>query len=282
METFVTGSVLTNDGVRIHYVEAGEGEPVVLLPGFAQSALEFDKQIADLSRDYRVIAMDHRGHGRSDKPEYGYRVSRLAADLRELLLSLDLHDVVLLGHSLGCSVIWSYWDLFGGDRIRRLILVDQPAVVAADLVTPPERPAQLGAVFTTEMAAGVVAGLRGADAAATAEAIVAMMHTPAMADDDIAWIVEQNRLLPGRHAAMLHLDNHGNDWRDVLPRIDKPTLVIGGAQSVFGAEVAPWLASRIPGAAVRVFSAAEDGSHLMFRENARLFNAVVRSFLRMP
>ena len=131
MEAFATASVLTNDGVRIHYLEAGEGDPVVLLPGFSQSALEFDKQITDLSRDYRVIAMDHRGHGRSDKPAYGYRVSRLAADLRDLLDDLQLSEVVLLGHSLGCSVIWSYWDLFGGDRISRLILVDQPAVVAA-------------------------------------------------------------------------------------------------------------------------------------------------------
>jgi non-heme chloroperoxidase len=274
MEEFVT-----DDGVRLSYREAGQGEPVVLLPGFSQSALEFDKQIADLSRDYRVIALDHRGHGRSDKPSYGYRVSRLAADLRNLLDALELSGVVLLGHSLGCAVIWSYWDLFGGGRIRKLILVDQPAVVATELVSPPDRPSELGAVFTAEMAFGVVAGLRDADSAATSRAIVAMMHTPSLAAHEVDWIVEQNRLFPGRHAATLHLDNHGNDWRDVLPRIDKPTLVIGGASSVFGAELAPWLAGRIPDASARVFSAAESGSHLMFRENAELFNAVVREFL---
>jgi pimeloyl-ACP methyl ester carboxylesterase len=265
-----TGSVESNDGVRIHYVDAGRGEPLVLLPGFSQSAAEFSKQVEDLSRDYRVIAVDHRGHGRSEKPTHGYRVSRLAGDLRDLVQALDLRDVTMLGHSMGCAVIWCYWDLFG---------VDQGAVASADLV-PRDEATELGAIFSADMAFGIAAGLRGSEAVATSASIVEMMHTPALGSEDRAWLVEQNLLLPGRYAASLHLDHYGNDWRDVLPRISVPTLVIGGAASIFDPRVARWVAAQIPGAQCRVFAAAEGGSHLMFWENPQLFNAVVREFLR--
>lgn len=273
-----TESFETGDGVRIHYVDAGRGHPVVMLTGFSQSAAEFGKQIDDLSSDYRVIAMDYRGHGASEKPDHGYRVSRLATDLRELLVHLDLQDATLLGHSLGCTVIWSYWDTYGRDRIDRLVLVDQAAVTTADLV-PPDRVTELGGIFTFESVLGLTAAMREGAPEATARLLVDMMHTPEMSDDDVEWLVEQNQLLPRQHAATLTLDHCGNDWRDVLPRITVPTLVIGGAVSIFDARVPQWVAAQIPGAQCRVFSAEERGSHLMFWENDKLFNAVVREFL---
>jgi non-heme chloroperoxidase len=272
------GYIVTNDSVRLHYAEAGAGAPLVLLPGFSQSAAEFGAQIDDLSRDYRVVAVDHRGHGESDKPQHGYRVSRLAADLRDLLEALDLRDVALLGHSLGCTVIWCYWDIFDRDRISRLILVDQAALTAADLA-PAGRAADLGAIFTAQAGLGIAAELRGTDPVGTTRSIVDMMHTAAMSADEVEWIVEQNLLLPREHAATLHLDHYGNDWRDVLPRITVPTLVIGGEVSIFSPGVAQWVAAQIPGAQLRTFSEAESGSHLLFRENAELFNTVVRDFL---
>ncbi|MFF3752458.1 alpha/beta fold hydrolase [Streptomyces sp. NPDC002018] len=273
-----SGRITTNDGVGIRYLDAGEGEPVVLVPGFSQSAAEFGKQIDDLSRDYRVVAVDLRGHGLSEKPDHGYRVSRLAADLRDLVVTLDLRDATLLGHSLGCAVIWCYWDLFGDDRVRRLILVDQGAVTAVDLVAG-ERAADLGAVFTADTAFGIAAALRGPEAVAMADAILESMHTPSLSAEDLAWLTEQNLLLPREHAASLHLDHYGNDWRDVLPRITVPTLVIGGEVSIFPPETARWTAARIPRGQVRVFSAEESGSHLLFWENPRLFNSVVRDFI---
>ncbi|MEU5375940.1 alpha/beta hydrolase [Streptomyces sp. NPDC005968] len=270
-------SLRTNDGTPLHCVDAGRGRPLVMLPGFSQTVAQFRRQVEDLSGDFRVIALDHRGHGRSDKPAHGYRVSRLAADLRDLILALDLHDVALLGHSMGCAVAWCYWDLYYGDRVGALILVDQPAVIAADLVAPEDARA-VGAVFDAETAFGIAAGLRGEDAVATSRAIVERMHTPAMSPQDVAWITAQNMLLPREYAAALLLDHYGNDWRDVLPRLDVPTLVIGGEASFFPPESAAWVASRIPGAQVRIFSTDERGSHLMFWENPDLFDSVVRAF----
>lgn len=184
---------------------------------------------------------------------------------------------------MGCPVAWSYWDLFGGERIARLVIVDQPPVISSALAGAGDE-APPSAVFTPEMSQGIVAGLRGTpdSAAATSRAIVGMLHGPSLPDADVEWLVEQNRLLPPRHAAALHLDHYGGDWRDVLPRIDVPTLVIGGELSIFPPGTAAWVASLIPGARARVLSAAEGGSHLMFRENPALFNRVVADFLDEP
>lgn len=278
------GEVVTNDGVLLRYTEAGAGEPLVLVPGFAQSAAEFGPQIDGLSSGRRrVVAPDHRGHGRSGRPGHGYRIARLAMDLHNLLDALALRDVALLGHSMGCQVVWSYWDLFGGERIARLVLVDQPPVISSVLAGAGEE-APPSAVFTPEMSQGFVTGLRGTpeSAAATSRAIVGMLHGPSLPDAEVEWLVAQNRLFPPLHAATLHLDHWGGDWRDVLPRIDVPTLVIGGELSFFPPGTTEWVASLIPGARARVFSAAEGGSHLMFRENPALFNRVVAGFLEEP
>jgi non-heme chloroperoxidase len=71
-----------------------------------------------------------------------------------------------------------------------------------------------------------------------------------------------------------------SDYRDVLPRIRRPTLCITGAASPLGAEAMPWIASQIPHARLSVIGAAEGGSHFMYLENPEAFNAEVRNFLR--
>ena len=131
-ETGKAGHITTNDGVWLHYVEAGAGRPVVMIPGWSQPATQFKYQLAGLHDRYRLIALDMRGHGESEKPAFGYKIARLAKDLHEVLGALDLHEVVLLGHSMGCAVIWSYWELFGAERLATLwARIGAVAVVAA-------------------------------------------------------------------------------------------------------------------------------------------------------
>ncbi len=62
------GYFTANDGARIHYMEAGTGKPLVLIPGWSQTAAQFKHQLEGLSDRYHVIALDMRGHGESDKP----------------------------------------------------------------------------------------------------------------------------------------------------------------------------------------------------------------------
>ena len=75
----VANYVTTSDGVRLHYLEAGSGQTIVLVPGWSQTAEQYKYQIHGLSSRYHVIALDQRGHGESDKPNSGYKIQRLAA-----------------------------------------------------------------------------------------------------------------------------------------------------------------------------------------------------------
>ncbi|PWT70459.1 MAG: alpha/beta hydrolase, partial [Proteobacteria bacterium] len=111
------GFFTTNDGYRLHYIEAGSGAPLVMIPGWSQTAAQFKHQISGLSDQYHVIALDMRGHGESEKPDHGYRIHRLSKDVYDFLSGRGLTGVTLAGHSMGCSVIWGYWELFGRERL---------------------------------------------------------------------------------------------------------------------------------------------------------------------
>jgi non-heme chloroperoxidase len=115
------GAVTVDGDVTSAYCEMGDGPPVVCLPGWSQAAEQFVPVMEQLAPGHRMVAFDHRGHGRSSQPGRGYRLHRLAADLHEALSTLDLGDFTLLGHSMGVAVIWAYLDVFGDDGIDRLI-----------------------------------------------------------------------------------------------------------------------------------------------------------------
>ena len=81
-----------------------------MIPGWSQTSAEWKGTVESLSAIRSVLALDMRGHGESEKPEYGYRVSRLAQDLHQTIQKLRLPKVDLMGHSMGCAVIWAYID----------------------------------------------------------------------------------------------------------------------------------------------------------------------------
>jgi non-heme chloroperoxidase len=123
-QTTKSGFVKTSDGVRIHYVEAGEGRPIVFIPGWMMPGWIWQKQIDELSKKYRVIAVDPRSQGESDKPTYGHLPETRARDYKELVDQLGLKQPVLIGWSMGCGELLSYVDQFGENGIGGLVLVD--------------------------------------------------------------------------------------------------------------------------------------------------------------
>ncbi|MFJ6852370.1 alpha/beta fold hydrolase [Streptomyces sp. NPDC091271] len=96
------------NGVRLHYVEGGSGEPVVLLHGWPFTWLEFRATMPLLAAaGYRVIAPDLRGFGFSDKPESGYRKTNVARDVAELVERLGSAPVNLVGQDIGMMVAFA-------------------------------------------------------------------------------------------------------------------------------------------------------------------------------
>jgi pimeloyl-ACP methyl ester carboxylesterase len=104
------GDVVVSDGVRIHYMEAGEGVPVVLLHGYTSccDAGWFANGVAkELARDHRVIGIDARGHGRSEKPHdpAKYDGDRMPADVIEVLDALGVKKAHFHGYSMGGGIV---------------------------------------------------------------------------------------------------------------------------------------------------------------------------------
>lgn len=95
------GDVDTPDGGTIHYAEKGSGRPLVLFHGVTLRHDVWAPQFNMLADDYRVIAVDLRGHGRSEVGSLGLGLPRLATDVATLLTELDLREALLVGHSMG-------------------------------------------------------------------------------------------------------------------------------------------------------------------------------------
>ncbi|KAK1240274.1 hypothetical protein MKX08_007716 [Trichoderma sp. CBMAI-0020] len=278
-----SGTVTTLDGVSIRYISAGEATNPVLLfiPGWAQTAIQWRKQISFFSTKYRVIAVDHRGFGDSDKPEWGYRITRLAADLNDVILHLDLKDVTLCGHSMGCSVIWAHWDTFvsSRSRISRLILVDQSPCMIIDPAWGEGVASSLGSIFTPSTALEMGASLRGAGGGDYAAGFLRSLFSPSLSEEDFVWLKLQWSKMSLSHAAKLLINHAVEDWRDVIPTITVPTLVVGAEGSVFGINGAQWIASQVSNSKLETFKESESGSHFMFWENDAKFNRVIEKFL---
>ena len=273
------GSFTTSDGVRLHYIEAGSGKPLVMIPGWSQTAAQFKRQIEGLSDKYRVIAIDMRGHGESDKPDYGYRIHRLSADVHEFLAAKGLRGVTLAGHSMGCSVIWGYWELYGSDRLSKLILIDQMPMITANPIWSDKEKEDAGAILDKNSLYDVTNALAGAEGVKTTEGFITGMFTKQYSRDDLNWVIQQNLKMPRPYAARLLYDHATNDWRDQIPRINIPTLVVGAKTSLVGWKSQQWVGSQIRGSRVEIFEEAEGGNHFMFMENPEKFNRIVKEFI---
>jgi non-heme chloroperoxidase len=272
-------SVQTSDGVRLNCLEAGRGRPLVMVPGWSQTAAQFRRQIDGLADRYRVIAIDMRGHGDSAKPEHGYRIQRLAKDLWDVLRALDLQDVTLLGHSMGCSVLWCYADLFGTERIGRFVFCDEPPMLTSNPAWSAQELEDAGAIFSPEAVTQTMNALAGPDGVATTSGFVSGMVTKAMPPETLAWMIEENLKLPRRHAATLLYNHCHQDWRDVMARIDVPTLFVGGRVSLVPWKSVAWAASQVKGSRLEIFEESEGGQHFMFEENPAKFNRIVADFI---
>lgn len=107
------GDIDTPDGGTIHYAEKGSGRPLVLFHGVTLRHDVWAPQFQMLADQYRVIAVDLRGHGRSEVGSLGLGLPRLATDVATLLEALDLRDAVLVGHSMGGMTLMR----FCGDHV---------------------------------------------------------------------------------------------------------------------------------------------------------------------
>ncbi|KAI3397398.1 hypothetical protein diail_10849 [Diaporthe ilicicola] len=280
MDPPTTGHVTTNDGVRLSYTQTGptSGENILFIAGWRQTAAQWHKQVSHFQSSYRVTTFDYRGHGDSEKPDSGYRVYRFAADLLDVLTQLKLRRVHIVGHSMGCCVIWAFFDIYPAqarDLFASIVLVDQSPCLIADPSWTPEQAKQFAAIFSPSTSFELAKDIGPASAG-----LIKGMFTAGAAAEDVDFARERSSMMSDEAAAALLRDHASNDWRDVLPRLDIPTLVVAAEGSLLPAEGVRWVSEQIPGARLVTFEKEEGGSHFMFYENPNKFNSAVEDFLR--
>jgi non-heme chloroperoxidase len=117
-------TILTRDDTTIFYKDWGTGQPVVFSHGWPLNADAWDQQLwFAASHGFRAIAHDRRGHGRSRQTWSGNDMDTYADDLAALLDTLDLRDVILVGHSTGGGEVARYVGRHGARRVAKLVLI---------------------------------------------------------------------------------------------------------------------------------------------------------------
>src|SRR5688572_20742880 len=116
--------ITTKDGMNMYYKDWGTGQPVVFNHGWPLTADAFEDQMFFMaSNGYRCIAVDRRGHGRSDQTWDGNDMDTYAYDLHQLIEKLDLRDMILVGHSTGGGVVAHYIGRYGTERVAKAVLI---------------------------------------------------------------------------------------------------------------------------------------------------------------
>jgi epoxide hydrolase 4 len=123
----VQSKFITVNGIKLHYVEEGTGELVILLHGFPEFWMGWRKQIPVLSKQYRVVAPDMRGYNLSDKPEKvsDYKMPILAKDIAELIKALGEEKAIVVGHDWGAAVAWAVGALHP-EVVKKLAILNVP------------------------------------------------------------------------------------------------------------------------------------------------------------
>ena len=119
-----TARVVLPDGARLHYVYGGpaDGPAVIMLHGLSDSSFSFSRVLPLMPAHLRVVAVDQRGHGHSDRPVHGYSMDAFASNLLALMDALLIDRATIVGHSMGTFVARRAAEK-APDRIERLVLV---------------------------------------------------------------------------------------------------------------------------------------------------------------
>lgn len=223
------------DGVRLHVQDVGRGDPVVLVAGFGLDHRLWDRQVRVLvDAGHRVLCVDQRGHGLSDKPAEGYDLPTLIGDLAAVLRGLDVGPATLVGHSFGGQVAFGLAALAPA-AVSRLVLVCSNAVRASrSEAFPFGRPPDV-----------MVAALIAAEQEDRLAARVATIASGFGADPDprvLDWLVSISLQMPSWAAVACYSTMLEADQIDLISRIELPVLqVVGETDPVHSAKGARWL-----------------------------------------
>jgi non-heme chloroperoxidase len=261
-QTPKSASFTTSDGVKIHFMEAGSGKPIVFIPGWTMPAWIWEKQIAEFSKKYRVVAVDPRSQGESDKPTRGHIPETRARDYKELVDHLGLKQPVLVGWSMGCGELMKYAEQFGTDNVAGFVLVD-------GMLWDKPNSQMFG------MMSGWMNQLQQ-DRRKQADGFVRTMFQRPQSEDYIKRLVDASVQVPADTAVVLIYDMIAvKDFTAGFAKVDRPVLFAYQPEMQATAEL---LKTKF-GDRVRLEKFDGDG-HALFVEDPEKFNRVLEEFVQ--
>ena len=260
-------------GVQLNVVESGNpsGRPILFIHGFSQSCLAWSRQLdSELARDHRLVAMDLRGHGLSDKPRDGYGDSRLwADDVRAVIDTLNLDRPVLSGWSYGPLVILDYIRHYGENRIGGIHFVGgitKLGTEAAMSVITPEFLSLVPGFFATD----------GEESVRSLESLLRLCFVELPPSDFYLMLGYNVSVPPHVRQALLSrvIDND-----DLLPSIHKPVLITHGTNDAnLKLDIVQQHKAGLPHAQIDLVPNAVHG---LFWVDSPAFNQRLREFVEM-
>ena len=258
-------------GTRLHLVEAGDprAPSILFLHGLSQSWLTWDRQMrSELARRHRLVAMDLRGHGSSERPRDGYDDSRLwAADIDSAIRELELDRPILSGWSYGPLVILDYIRHYGEERIGGIHLVGAVTKLGSEAAA---------AALTPEFL-GIIPGLFSSDVGESVRGLESLLHRCFSREPDLSDFYTMLgfgvSVPPFVRQAMLTrvVDND-----DLLPTISQPVLITHGAlDAIVRPDVVTQHSARLRHAEIQIMP---DAGHAAFWDDPAAFNQRLGAF----
>jgi 3-oxoadipate enol-lactonase len=250
------------NGVRLNVLDEGEGEPILFLHGLGGCWRDWEPQLDTLSASYRCIVIEHRGHGRSERPRGRYSTRLFADDAGALCDSLGLDRVHVVGLSMG-GMIAQHLAIARPDLVDTLVLADTGAFM-------PDGPSAFLAEWADQVRAGGFPDSHGVvSTTLPGWSEVTLRERPEVARNNVR---EAEATDPDAwYRSAIAVAEH--DTRDALGRITAPTLLVWGADDhLVPVALARPLQAGLPDSSLTVLP---DAGHVCNLEQPEAFNALV-------
>jgi non-heme chloroperoxidase len=267
-----THSIAGGAGLNLHVEETGNrnGKSLLFIHGFSQCRLAWREQMrSDLVREFRLVTMDIRGHGQSDKPRDAYNDPELwAQDVHAVITALGLNEPVLIGWSYGGVIISDYLSTFGDAAIAGTQWVGAVSRLGEPLVEG----GFLGADFL-ELVPGFFSE-NATDCVATLQRFLRLCVHEEPSPEDFYFLLGFNTIVPPYVREGLFARNVNND--NVIRGTRKPvSLVYGEADQIVSPRMCTHIETLVPHATVATYP---NVGHMPFWEAPERFNRELRDF----
>jgi len=257
--------------VRLHVTDAGNGQIIVLIPGWPLSDEMYEYQYTDLiNHNFRVIGITLRGFGKSDKPFGAYDYDIHALDIKRILDQLDIKDATLCGFSMGGAIAATYVSLFGTMRISKLVL--------AGAATPSWTQREDFPYNIPKSDVDDLISLNNNDRPKLLSNFAKIFSaTENTLNDGIGnWLTAINLSASSYATGKCLMALRDTDLRNVLKTIEIPTLIMHGKKDkICSFDLAEQTKKLIPNAQLIAF---EKSGHSLFLEETRKFNTELMKF----